>query len=51
LLNGNHSSIATATQFGGWLVFVAEVVVYFYVAALWEEAGGAELPLGTPLIG
>lgn len=52
LLIGNHTGDAGATRAGGWLVFVfAAVVVYFYVAALWEETGGRALPLGRPIIG
>lgn len=51
LLIGNHRSDTGFTHAGGWLVFVfAAVVVYFYVAALWEETGGTALPLGRPLI-
>lgn len=51
LLIGNHRSDPVSTHAGGWLVFVfAAVVVYFYVAALWEETGGTALPLGRPLI-
>jgi hypothetical protein len=26
------------------------LVIYFYVAFLWEETGGRPLPLGRPLV-
>lgn len=51
LLIGNQTGSAAATHAGGWFVFAfVAFVVYFYVAALWEETGGRALPLGKPLI-
>lgn len=52
LLVGTLTGSATATHVGGWAIFVfVGFVIYFYVAALWEETGGRALPLGRPLIG
>jgi succinate-acetate transporter protein len=52
LLIGNLAGSATATQAGGWFVFVfVAFAAYFYVASLWEETGGRSLPLGRPLVG
>lgn len=51
LLLGNVTGSVAATRIGGWAVFVfVAFVVYFYVAALWQETGGRALPLGRPLI-
>lgn len=52
LLIGNLAGNATATQAGGWFVFLFVAIVgYFYAASLWEETGGRALPLGRPLVG
>lgn len=52
LLIGNLTGSAAATHAGGWFVFAfVALVIYYYVAALWEETGGRALPLGRPLIG
>ncbi|MEH3156265.1 MAG: GPR1/FUN34/YaaH family transporter [Gordonia paraffinivorans] len=53
LLIGTALDSRATTQAGGGVVvfgFVA-FVVYYYVAALWEETGGSSLPLGRPLVG
>jgi succinate-acetate transporter protein len=51
LLIGNQTGSALANEAAGWLVFVfVAIVVYFYAAALWEELGGTQLPLGRPLV-
>jgi uncharacterized protein len=51
LLIGNQTGSALANETAGWLIFVfVAVVVYFYAAALWEELGGRQLPLGRPLV-
>lgn len=50
LLIGNETG-GWATKVGGWFVFgFVALVIYYYVAALWEETGGKPLPLGRPLI-
>ena len=52
LLIGNQTGSTVANQAAGWLIFAfAGIVVYFYFAALWEELGGAALPLGRVLVG
>jgi len=51
LLVGNQTGSVAATRAGGWFVFAfVAFVIYFYVAALWEETGGRALPLGRPLV-
>jgi succinate-acetate transporter protein len=51
LLIGNQTGSVVATRVGGWFVFAfVAFVIYFYVAALWEETGGRALPLGRPLV-
>ena len=51
LLIGNQTGSVAATRAGGWFVFAfVAFVIYFYVAALWEETGGRALPLGRPLV-
>lgn len=52
LIIGAVAGSPAATHAGGWAIFVfVGFVIYFYVAALWEETGGRALPLGRPLIG
>ena len=42
---GNLTGSAAATHAGGWFVFAFVALVgYYYVAALWEETGGARCP-------
>jgi succinate-acetate transporter protein len=51
LLIGTLTGSAAATRTGGGFVFAfVAFVIYFYVAALWEETGGRALPLGRPLV-
>ena len=51
LLIGTLTGSSAATVAGGGFVFLfVAFVVYFYVAALWEETGGRALPLGRPLV-
>ena len=48
LLVGNQTGSVAATRAGGWFVFAfVAFVIYFYVAALWEETGGRALPART----
>jgi succinate-acetate transporter protein len=50
-LIGNQTGSVVATRVGGWFVFAfVAFVIYFYVAALWEETRGRALPLGRPLV-
>ena len=52
LLVGTVAESRVTLQAGGVVVFVfVAFVVYYYVAALWEETGGSALPLGRPLVG
>ena len=51
LLVGTATDNRATVQAGGVAVFLfVAFVVYYYVAALWEETGGSSLPLGRPLI-
>ena len=51
LIIGIQAHSAPATQAAGWFIFAfVAIVIYFYVAAVWEELGGRTLPLGRPLV-
>ncbi|GAA2048267.1 GPR1/FUN34/YaaH family transporter [Williamsia deligens] len=51
LLIGSAADSRVATQIGGVFVFAfVGFVIYYYVAALWQETGGSALPLGRPLV-
>ncbi|WP_299572320.1 GPR1/FUN34/YaaH family transporter [uncultured Williamsia sp.] len=51
LLVGTAADSRAIVHAGGVAVFLfVAFVVYYYVAALWEETGGSALPLGRPLV-